>query len=334
MSAKERVEPLLTDIRAFADGEPAPDLYERSRPLLAKLLEGVEAPKLPATLLAAPGSTVDDYRANWSHQVWYHLGELVRIMEARKQRAKAQGGDSWVNVPQPQADEELRNHLNELAKLRGLMESTPPMRKANKQRVLFEDPLLGKPDAWEHPQALEIQRDAEKGVCWQGQNPGGDWFWLTQQLPDKPVAIQFDLQPVSTLKGGLIVAFAAKALKPGTPLSVASSPSMADYYKNFDAYHFSVNRGATGYCNLRRCGPGLIMLASFSDPCPQYGKWYKVEIVKAGRQIELRVDGKPAVCYVDLGFIQPCLVGGYFGLRHFQGFRGWHRNVRIVALEE
>jgi hypothetical protein len=152
-------------------------------------------------------------------------------------------------------------------------------------------------------------------------------------LPEGPVSIEFELQPVSTAVGGLIAAFCAKPLRTDIPLSVASSPRMSDYYKNFDAYHFSVNRGASGYCNLRRCGPGLIMLTSFPDPCPEYRKWYHIEIVKSGSQVELRVGGRLVVCYVDLGFIQPALEGGHFGLRHFQGFRGWHRNVRICGLQ-
>ena len=332
MTAKEKVQAALEPIAALAEAEPTAEVYSKATPLLEDLLEGVAAAKLPESLLRAPGSTADDYRTNWNHQVWYHLGELVRISEDRRQRAARQGGDNWANVPKPEPEQELQNHLNELAKLRALIESTPSPVEAKEGKVLFEDARLEKAGAWEHPDGLAVERDAKMGVCWQGQSPGGDWFWLREPLPDEPVSIQFELHPLSTLKGGLIVAFAAKPLKPDTPLSVASSPSMSDYYKNFDAYHFSVNRGATGYCNLRRCGPGLIMLASFSDPCPQYGRWYKVEIVKAGSQVELRVEGKLAVCYVDLGFIQPALAGGYFGLRHFQGFKGWHRSVRIASL--
>jgi hypothetical protein len=75
------------------------------------------------------------------------------------------------------------------------------------------------------------------------------------------------------------------------------------------------------------------MLASFVDPCQAEHVWYQVEIVKAGPQTEIRVDGKPAVCYLDLGFIQPSLDGGHFGLRHFGGKSAWHRNVKITTLE-
>ncbi len=333
MSAEEVVGRHLPEIRALAEGRPQVGLYDRAKPLLEELLQGVEAPGLPGSLLAAPGATVEDYRANWDHQVWYHLGELVRVSEGRRQRAEAQGGDSWVNVPQPEPERELESHLSELAKLRALMDSTPRLVQAREKDVRFEDALFNKPGAWQYPEGLALERDREKGVCWQGQSPGGDWFWLKQGFADEPVSIQFELHPVSTTRGGLIAAFCVQALKPDTPLAVASSPKMSDYYNNFDAYHFSVNRGTSGYCNLRRCGAGLIMLASFSDPCPDYGKWYRVEIIKNGPQVELRVDGKLVVCYVDLGFIQPCLGGGLFGLRHFQGFRGWHRNLRIVSLQ-
>jgi hypothetical protein len=107
---------------------------------------------------------------------------------------------------------------------------------------------------------------------------------------------------------------------------------MRDYYANFDAYHFSVHRGSTGYCNLRRCGPGLIMLASFPDPCPDVNRRYHLQIIKAGPQVELRVDGSLVCCYLDLGHILAPLDGGRFALRHFQGFYGRHSDVRIAML--
>jgi hypothetical protein len=75
------------------------------------------------------------------------------------------------------------------------------------------------------------------------------------------------------------------------------------------------------------------MLASFDDPCPEVGRRYEIEIVVNGPQVELRVDGRLICCYVDMGFIQPRLDGGHFGLRHFQGFNGRHRRVRIARLE-
>ena len=46
------------------------------------------------------------------------------------------------------------------------------------------------------------------------------------------------------------------------------------------------------------------------------------------------VRSKPAVWYLDLDFIQPPPAGGLFGLRHFQGFRGWRRNLRMTELEQ
>jgi hypothetical protein len=320
------------DILAIISGSSSPHVGERARPLLDRLLADVPMPAVPAELLAAPRAAASDYAANWSHQVWYHLTELARIREGRKERAQAQGGDSWVNVSAPDPDEELTRQLRELAKLRALLAAMPRLVRPVEQGELVNDPLLDRPGAWEFPEGLAVERDSELGVCWTGQNPGGDWFWLRQPLPDAGVAIRVDLKPVSTIKGGLIAAFCVKPLKPGTPLSVASSPNMGDYFRNFDAYHFSVNRGASGYCNLRRAGPGLIMLASFPDPCPEYGRWYALEIIQRGPQVQLAVDGRLAVCYVDLGCIQPPLAGGLFGLRHFQGFCGWHRNLRVARL--
>jgi len=333
MSATEVVSKSISAIHALADAGPVPQACDNAKPILADLLVGVDAVRPPLALLSAPGAAEADYRANWSHQVWYHFTELARISEGRKVRAHAQGGDSWVNVPAPTPEAELAGQLRELAKLRGLMESMPKLTAAREKAVVFEDAALDRPGDWEHPPGLAVQRDPQMGACWQGQDPGGDWFWLARPLPLGAVSIRFDLHPVSTRKGGLIVGFCVRPLKPGTPLSVTSSPKMSDYFGNFDAYHFSVNRGSSGYCNLRRCGPGLVMLASFPDPCPRYGRWYAVEIVRAGPQVEIRVDGKLAVCYVDLGFIQPALEGGHFGLRHFQGFKSWHRNVRIAQLE-
>jgi len=320
-------------IRQLIKDGPVRGLYESAEPLLASLLHGIEMPEPPPMLLSAANSTKEDYEANWNHQLWYHLGELIRVLEGRKERAEAQGGDFWANQPKPEPETELRNQLREIAKLSALMKTSPEFVRNRRGEVFFEDGNLDRLGSWEYPERLAIERDDEKGLCWQGQDPGGDWFWLTESLPDEPISIRFELYPVSTLKGGLIAAFCVKPLDPATPLRTASSPRMSDYYRNFDAYHFSVHRGLSGYCNLRRCGPGLIMLSSFPDPCPDCGRWYEIEIVKAGPQVELRVDGKLAVCYVDLGFIAPALAGGYFGLRHFQGFKGWHRNVCITLLK-
>lgn len=333
MTAKQIVEASILDIRRVAEAGPKEGLYTQAGPLVEKLLAGTAGPVIPATLLGAPGATAADYVANWEHQLWYEMTELDRVAASRKERAQAQGGDSWTNVPKPLQEAELASHLQEIAKLRALIENPPKLFAAKQGKVLFQDALLDRSGAWEYPPALEVERNEDMGVRWRGQNPGGDWFWLKQTLPDQSVSIRFDVYPVDTLKGGLIVAFAATPVKPGTPLAVASSSSMADYFNNFSAYHFSVNRGSSGYCNLRRTGCGLVMLTSFSDPCPQYGRWYELEIVKAGQQVELRVGGKLNVCYVDLGNIQPALNGGHFGLRHFQGLNAWHRNVQVTTLE-
>ena len=332
MDVKDRVIARISEIARCAEAGPDPELYITHAECFDDLLRKLPAPCVPARLLAPPRSTIDDYRANWNHQLWYHCTELVRIVEGRKDRAKAQGGDAWVNAPKPPDVQELQSHVNEIAKLRALLTNPPQLVYPTPATPLVRDDRLDAPDAWEIPDGLEVQRDAEMGVCWQGRSPGGDWFWLRQPLGDGPVSIRFELYPVSTLVGGLITAFCARPRDPRTPLRVASSPKMSDYYANFDAYHFSVNRGASGYCNLRRCGPGLLMLTSFHDPCPDYGKWYGIEVIKDGPQVELRVDGALVACYIDLGFIQPALAGGFLGLRHFQGFRGWHRNVRICGL--
>lgn len=323
----------MQEIRRLAEAGPKEGLYSEARLLVDKLLAATAAPAVPATLVGAPRATTEEYLANWEHQLWYEMTELDRVAAGRKERAEAQGGDAWTNVPKPMQEAELSAHLREIAKLRALIETPPKLQAAKEGKVLFQDALLDCSGDWEYPPALEVERSKDMGAQWRGQNPGGDWFWLKQTLPDEPVSIRFDVYPVDTLKGGLIVAFAATPVKGGTPLAVASSSSMADYYNNFSAYHFSVNRGSSGYCNLRRTGCGLVMLTSFFDPCPQYGRWYELEIVKAGPQVELRVGGKLAVCYVDLGNIQPLLSGGHFGLRHFQGLNAWHRNVKVTALE-
>jgi len=328
----ELVNDRLETIAAFADAGPVRGLRQQAADLLEALLADTPSPDAPERINAAPGAAMADYQDNWDHQTWYHLAELVRINEGRRERAAAQGGDSWANIPQPEPADELASHLRELAKLRQLGAAPPALEICPPGATIFADAMLDAEDAWEHPAELEIERDPAEGVAWQGQCPGGDWFWLKRELPPTPLSIHVEVKPISTIKGGLIIAFATRALEEGIPLETASSPRMSDYYKNFDAYHFSVHRGSSGYCNLRRCGPGLIMLASFADPCLETQVWYELEIVKRGAQIELRVDGKLVVCYLDHGHIQPLLEGGYFGLRHFQGFYGWHRNLRIASL--
>jgi hypothetical protein len=316
-------------LRGFSEGGPRTDLRALASDVLDDLLQGFAAPLLPMNLYAAPQASIADYLANWNHQLWYHLDELLRIREGRDERRAAQGPDRWVPGPKPSTEDELANQLQELAKLRRLIDVPPKLIETKAGAVLFEDARIDKPGAWEHLPELAVERDPDLGVAWKGQNPGGDWFWLRQPLPDG-VLIEHEVHPKSTIKGGLIIGFAVTPHE-GVPLSKASGGVMRDYYANFECYHFSVHRGSTGYCNLRRCGPGLLMLASFDDPCPET-RWYKLQIVKSGPQVELRVEGKLVCCYLDLGYVAPTLAGGYFGMRHFQGFYGWERNVRVSGL--
>lgn len=330
MNAVELVARHIEDIRRLTDAGPHPGLRAEAAGLLTALLAAVSPPDLPADLIGAPAAGMADYHANWEHQMWYHFGELVRVHEGRKERASAQGGDSWANAPAPEPAAELDSQLKELAKLRQLIDRTPALRTLEPGAVLFEDRLLARGDAWDIPEHLAVERDPDRGVRWKGHKPGGDWFWLRQEVPSRPVSFVCDSNALPE-DGGLIIAFCARPRSPEVTFRMTSTPRMSDYYKNFNAYHFSVTRGATGYSNLRRCGTGLIMLASFPDPCPTAGQWHRIEIVKNGPQIELRADGTLTACYLDYGYIQPRLDGGFFGIRHFNGLNAWHRNVRIAA---
>jgi hypothetical protein len=330
MNTLEHIARHITDIRGIAEAPPAATLRTQAAGLLQALLSDIQAPTLPAHLLRARGAGVADYQANWEHQIWYHLGELLRIHEGRKERAAAQGGDSWANIPKPAPDLELGSQLKELAKLVALIDHTPPLLDAEAGQVLFEDRLLDRVDAWDIPEHLEVERDPVKGARWKGYKPGGHWFWLKQAIPARPVSFACESNALPE-EGGLIIAFCARPRGPDVTFKMTSTLNMSDYYKNYDCYHFSVTRNQSGYSNLRRCGSGLIMLASFADPCPAPGQWHHIEIVKNGPQIDLRADGRLAACYLDFGYIQPVLDGGFFGIRHFGGLNAWHRNVRIAA---
>jgi len=329
MSIRETVSGCIDELRNATQSGSGTTIRKDADNVITKLLAGAVAAQAPDCLLRAPESVAGDYQANWNHQVWYHLTELERIHDGELDRAEKQGGDAWVGAPRPEPEDEMASQIRELAKVVACIDSPPPLVDAVPGETLFEDALLDREGAWDWPDGLAIERDETDGTAWQGQNPGGDWFWLKSELPDSPLSIAFDLKPISTILGGLIIGFCAKPVKPGTPWSVASGPLMGDYFNNFSAYHFSIHRGDTGYCNLRRAGVGLLMLASFPDPCPDKGRWYRIEVVKNGDQIELRVDGRLSVCYLDRGHVQPLLGAGHLGFRHFQGFYGWQRNLRI-----
>lgn len=332
MNSVELIAHHIASIRHYADQPAVPNLRRQANALLNTLLPATTTFPLPNHLFAASDSTIADYHANWAHQIWYHLGELVRIHDGRRERAAAQGGDSWANAPKPSPEQELNNQLKEIAKLVALIDHTPTLHRTGPSATLFADRLLDRNEAWDIPDGLDVERDPVNGTRWKGYQPGGHWFWLRQAIPARPVSFVLESNALPE-DGGLIVAFCARPRGPSVTFKMTSTLNMSDYYKNYDCYHFSVTRNRSGFSNLRRCGTGLIMLASFPDPCPSPNQWHQIEILKNGPQIELRADGRLSACYLDYGYVQPRLDGGFFGIRHFGGFNAWHRNVRIAAYE-
>ncbi len=302
-----------------------------------RLISDVDLPESWRTFSVDPEK---DYAAQWLEGLKWAASELLRLQGAGN-RPPHMGGDSWNE--ERFVKELIQGQKRELLKCTRLLLEPPCFEIVQEGAVLCTDTMQQDSGLWEYPRGLTVERDDENGTTWCGKttdlewNPeptSGTWLWLKQDIPD---TFSFS-QRFKTLEGMengalLILAFAARPLDESTRWEHASGPTMGYYYNYFDAYHFSVSRAGTGFCNLRRCGPGLIMLASGSDPAENLDQWYETRIVKNRGAVDLYVDGVLCSSYLDIGSVTPRLKTGRIGFRHVQTFRGCHRDVRITGLE-
>lgn len=282
-----------------------------------------------------------DYAEQWLEGLKWAASEVLRLHGAGE-RPPHMGGDKWREPPS--VENLIRGQERELLKCTRLLLDPPVFEPAREGAVLCADTMQKDTGLWDYPRGLRVERDEENGTTWCGKTTGlkwnpkptsGTWLWLKEEMPD---TFSFS-QRFKTLEGMdsgalLIMAFAAAPLDASTDWEHASGPGMGYYFNYFDAYHFSVSRAGTGFCNLRRCGPGLIMLASGSDPAEDLDRWYETRIVKDCGAIDLYVDGVLCSSYLDIGSLTPRLKTGRIGFRHVQIYKGCHRDVRVIELKQ
>ncbi|MBN1670765.1 MAG: DUF1961 family protein [Kiritimatiellae bacterium] len=326
------------DLRAAAD----PGRIDSAR--IDRLLKAAESaapepPVLPAVWPTLAQDPAADYATFWKNNVRWSANELVRLMGGDK-RPPRLGADQWKSFPGEAWFAAAQ--WKELRKSLQLLAAPPAFTAAAEREELFRDSMCEDSGAWDVPRGLPVERGPELGTTWCGKtdklvwNPAptsGTWLWLKQQLAGSFVFRQRYLATqTGEQRGLLILALCAAPLDSATAWEHASGPTMAHYYDYFDSYHFSLTRGGSGYTNLRRCGPGLVMLTSGSDPAQEAGRWYETAVVKHEGILDLYVDGRLACSYLDLGALAPRLDAGRIGFRHVQTFVAQHRDVRIAAL--
>jgi hypothetical protein len=297
-------------------------------------------PELPSqwpTLLDAPEGP---HKALWWNMARWAACELIRMADGGGPRPPRMGGDRWKEYA---GDEWFVDaQWKELKKAIMLIANPPKLVAPEKVENLVTDPMTADSGLWEYPEGLDVHRDAVEGTRWCGKtdklawNPeptSGTWLWLKQELPSRFVLSQnYYTVGELTANGLLIQAICAKRLPETQSWDHASGPNMGFYYDFFDSYHFSASRGDTGYCNLRRCGPGLIMLSSIVDPARESGVWRQTQILKHEGIIDFYVDGRLSCSYLDLGLITPRLDTGRFGFRHVQHYTACHKNFVVDRL--
>ena len=280
-----------------------------------------------------------EYSDQWMIRLQWAANELLRTFRGEG-RAKGLGGDNWRSY---RGDDWFADaQWKELAKCVRLLEQPPAFETARPAAVVVEDAMTSDTALWDIPRGLAVDRHPEHGAQWCGKtdklvwNPtptSGAWLWLGREIEDGFVFTQ-RFRTLGGVSGGglLIMAFCARPLDAQTSWEHASGPTMAYYYNYFDSYHFSVSRAHSGYCNLRRCGPGLVMLASGGDPTREEDRWYETVIVKRGGIIDLYVDGELVNSHLDCGLLAPRLDRGRIGFRHVQRYVAQHRDVRVQRL--
>jgi len=296
-----------------------------------------DVPEVWPTLSKNPSG---EHMEQWRIGVCWSAAEILRLARGEG-RPKGMGGDTWTD--EPGAVHMAKAQWKELAKSISLLDNPPRLLPAATTETLLSDPMTQDLGHWDIPRGLSVTWDKEDGVCWCGKtdklvwNPdptSGTWLWLNRNIEDGFLFRQkFRTLYLGGERGGLlIIAFCAAALDAATSWEHASGPTMGDYYNYFDSYHLSVARARSGYCNLRRCGPGLILLANGEDPSREENRWYETVILKSGGVIDLYVDGALANSYLDCGHITPRLDKGRIGLRHVQVYEGQHRDVCVEKI--
>ena len=159
--------------------------------------------------------------------------------------------------------------------------------------------------------------------------------WFRPDLPDN-VRIEYDMT-VHGPKGFALVFFCAKGTKgqdiiTGLP---ARDGTFSQYVRNDDlrCYHLSVHRMGTGSwvdgANLNRNPAKALVQRNAVDPCPpaEGDQTYHMTLIKTGPRIQLLVDDKPVLLYIDDG--EEAYDGGKLGFRQIYESSISYDNLRV-----
>jgi len=291
--------------------------------------DGLKLPeKAPVVLLGE--AKADEVRALWQGQL------LVNLKAARGLLAGEPGTvNEWVSgdrrAPANRA-RALADALREAERSAALLARPAEEVRVKKGEQLFADDFAKGAGNWDQFGQCVTANEGEAFRFKDEKPTHPDAMIWTRKEFDGDFLAEFTFIPHSQgARPGALFTICGRP-RPGKELAVCVGEDMDTYNFGIDGYHFSMHRGNTGLGNVRRVGPGLKMLASGKDPCPEVGKAYRVAIGKVGPTIFLVVDGKLVHSYHDAATYGPVLTAGRIGLRHWGGMDGSYQDFRVWRL--
>lgn len=292
--------------------------------------DAVTVPAKSPVVLAG-SAKADEVRRLWAEQLQMNIRAAHGLLTGDH----ATVGE-WVGWPdyskQQNRARPLAEALREAERCLLLLTRPSEAFGVKKGDALFSDDFAKGADNWEMFGQCVARNDGDAFRLVDEKPAHPDAMMWTKKDFDGDFLVEFTFNPHSKgARPGALFAICGRP-RPGKDYSVCVGDSMDTYNKGIDAYHFSMHRGNTGLGNVRRVGPGLKMLASGKDPCPEVGKAYEVAIGKAGPVIFLLVDGKLIHNYVDAGTFGAVLAAGRIGIRHWAGMDGSYKSFRVSRL--
>lgn len=168
-------------------------------------------------------------------------------------------------------------------------------------------------------------------------------FWCPQEFPASFIA-EWEVQNLHTDGGLCIIFFAAKGLN-GEDIFDASLPKRDGTFKNYtkgaiNNYHISYYANAKGEkgretANLRK-NKGFHKVQTGEPGIPIHStEVHKVKLVKQQGHIQLFIDGRSIINYMDDGKrYGAVLEGGKIGFRQMKWTRFAYRNFKVWEAEE
>lgn len=284
------------------------------------------------TPLAVPdGADGNSVRKLWHAQLQMNVSAVRGLLSGDRQTVGEWVGWPLNRVPKNRAPRAV-GALREAEKAAALLARPSRVVRFGKGELLFADDFSKGSANWltYGDSKATNEKDAFRFRDTTAKHPDA-MMWTKQQFAGDLV-VEFDFIPHSegASPGALFIICGLPV--PGKDLSVCVGDSMDTYNRGINGYHFSMHRGNTGLGNVRRVGPGLMMLASGPDPCPKVGRSYRVSVGKFGPAIYLLVDGKLIHHWYDAGTYGPVLDAGHIGLRHWAGCDASYRDFRVYRL--